>query len=333
MLRFLGTVLLAFALTTAGCGGSKVARKAADPAKPQPITVQTPDIRVTLAGVLKEGDEGTLVKDKGWREYVLEIQNLTTDDLTVKDVRLLNPTGRYVESAASYGQIIVPPNTAMAVAEDVAKTGAGIAAGAIIPYGGYLVSVLTSATSTALSGTHGSAERTFTVRVLKGVELAAGGKVAGSAFLPEIPGSRALVIDYVQAHGKGRVEIPLPRAGKKPAAQKRSAPAAQSPSPAAKPPSAPTPPTPSPQPAPEAAPTASAAQPGGAIPAPASAPAHQGPAVQQSPAPAPPAGQPAPAPEAAETRPVWPLLPEPGPQAPAATDQQAAPIASPQVKP
>jgi hypothetical protein len=71
MLRLLGTVLVAFALTTAGCGGSKVARKAADPAKPQPITVQTPDIRVTLAGVLKEGDEGTLVKDKGWWDGVL----------------------------------------------------------------------------------------------------------------------------------------------------------------------------------------------------------------------------------------------------------------------
>jgi len=239
MRRLPGTILVTLALTTAGCGGSKMAGKTEDPPRPQPITVQTPDIRVTWAGVLKEGDEGTLVKNKGWREYVLEIQNLTTDDLTVKDVRLLNPTGRYIESAASYGQIIVPPNTATAVAEDVAKTGAGIAAGAIIPYGGYLVSVLTSATSTAFSGTKGSAERTFAVRVLKGVELAAGGKVAGSAFLPDIPGSRALVIDYAKAHGNGRVEIPLRRPGNRtagPSGQGQAPrPAAQAPSPQSKP--------------------------------------------------------------------------------------------------
>jgi hypothetical protein len=325
MLRALGTVLVAFALMSAGCGGSKVARKGDHPPRPRPITVQTPDIRATLAGVLAEGDEGTLVKDKGWREYVLEIQNLTTDDLTVKDVRLLNPTGRYIESAATYGQIIVPPNTAVAVAEDVAKTGAGIAAGAIIPYGGYLVSVLTSATSTALSRTHGSAERTFAVRVLKGVELAPGGKVAGSAFLPDIPRSRALVIDYMKAHGKGRVEIPLPRAAKKPAAQKRSAQAAESASPAA-----------SPQPAPERAPVPPPAQTVGAVSAPEFAPAQQGQAAQQSRAPVPPADQVAPAPKAAETPPVGPFLPQPGPQAPAApaaTDQQSAPTASPQPKP
>jgi hypothetical protein len=213
MLRPIGTILAASVLMAAGCGGSKVADNPDHPAQPQPIKVQSPDLRVTFAGILRAGDEGTLVKDEGWREYVLEIENLSPEDLTVKNVRLLNPNGRYIESASMYDQVLVPPNTTLAVAGDVAKTTAGIVAGQIIPYGGSLVGLLSSATSTAMSGTKGSAQRTFTVRVLKGVDLAAGGKVAGSAFLPDVPGAKALVIDYVRGHDDGRVEIPLPQAG------------------------------------------------------------------------------------------------------------------------
>ncbi|MGA7982733.1 MAG: hypothetical protein WCA32_21240 [Chromatiaceae bacterium] len=142
MLRRLGTIPVAFALIIAGCGGSKLAGKNAHPPRPQPITVQSPDLRVTLAKTLRVGDEGTLVKDAGWREYVLEVQNLSGEDLTVKNVRLLNPNRHYIESASTYEQILVPPITTLAVAGDVAKTTAGIAAGQIIPYGGYLVSVL-----------------------------------------------------------------------------------------------------------------------------------------------------------------------------------------------
>ena len=164
---------------------------------------------------------------------MLEIENISAEDLTVKNVKLLNPTGRYIDSAATYDQIIVPPNTTLEVAGDVAKSAAGFAAGQIIPYGGVLVSVLSSATSTATSGTKGSAQRTFAVRVLKGVELAPGGKVAGSAFLPDIPDAKELVIDYVRGHESGRVEIPLPHAGKQsppPKPQTRS-PTPQAPTP------------------------------------------------------------------------------------------------------
>jgi hypothetical protein len=50
---------------------------------------------VRLAGILKVGDEGTLVKDEGCREYVLEIENLSPEDFIVKNVRLLNPNRRY----------------------------------------------------------------------------------------------------------------------------------------------------------------------------------------------------------------------------------------------
>jgi hypothetical protein len=177
---------------------------------------------VRLVGILKVGDEGTLVKDEGWREYVLEIENLSPEDRIVKSVRLLNPNRRYIDSALTYEQVLVPPNTTLAVAGDVTKTTAGIAAGQIIPYGGYLVSVLSSATSTALSGTKGSAERTFAVRVLKGVELAVGGKVAGSALLPDTPGARALVVDYVRGHDSRRIELALNQSPKKAAPTAKS---------------------------------------------------------------------------------------------------------------
>jgi hypothetical protein len=229
MQRLPWTILIAIALMTAGCGGSKLAEKADRP--PTPIQVQTSDLKVTLAGILGVDDEGTLVKDEGWREYVLEVENLSFEDLTVKNVKLLNPTGRYIDSASAYDQIIVPPNTTLEVAGDVAKTAAGFAAGQIIPYGGFLVSMLSSATSTATSGTKGNAQRTFVVRVLKGVELAPGGKVAGSAFLPDIPDAKELVIDYLRGSENGRVEIALPHAqmqasGSEPRESQRAAAAA-----------------------------------------------------------------------------------------------------------
>jgi len=60
--------------------------------------------------------------------------------------------------------------------------------------------VLSSAASAASAEAKSNAKRVFMLRVLKDVELAATGKVEGSAFLPHITRPKTLVVDYTQNH-------------------------------------------------------------------------------------------------------------------------------------
>ena len=115
-----------------------------------------------------------------------------------------------MDSASAYEQITAPPNVGVELAGDVAETAAGIAAGQIIPYGGKIFSVLSSAASASSAGAKANAKRAFMLRVLKNVELAPAGKVEGSAFLPNITRPKALVVDYIQDGTTNRIEIPLP---------------------------------------------------------------------------------------------------------------------------
>ena len=177
-----------------------------------PILVKSADIAVTLLTIFKQGSEGTLVEDPGWREYVIEIENLSTNVFTVQNVKLLNQEGRYLDSASTYEQITAPPDAGSALAGDVAGTVAGAAAGQVIPFGGTIYSVLSSAASAASAEAKSNAKRVFMLRVLKDVELAPTGKVEGSAFLPHITRPKTLVVDYTQNGVKTyRIEIPLPQ--------------------------------------------------------------------------------------------------------------------------
>jgi len=169
------------------------------------------DIRVRLVGVLRTGDQGTLVKDPGWHEYMFSIENMGTLALKVHNVKLRNRDGRYFDSASAYGQIIEAPDTATEIAGTVTARAAGVAAGQAIPYGGTIVGILSTALSTSAAEEAANARREFEQRKLKDVELAPAGKMTGSAFMPRVPNPKTLVLDY--NHGKRnveRIEIPLP---------------------------------------------------------------------------------------------------------------------------
>ena len=200
-------------LTVVGCVEPKVSKAPIPNSMAGPIRVQTVDLDVTLVRITEQGDEGTLIKDPGWREYFIEIENLSTYDLTVKNVKLLDQDGRYVDSASAYEEIIAPPNAGVELAGDVAETAAGMAAGLFIPYGGTLFSVLSNSASALSAGAKANAERAFRLRLLKNVELAPAGMVEGSAFLPNIKEPKALVLDYAQGGTTNRIEIPLPMQG------------------------------------------------------------------------------------------------------------------------
>ena len=202
--------LLVLTLTAVGCAGPK-----APSAKLMtgPIQVKSADLAVALIRIAEQGEKETLVEDPGWREYVIEIENISNSALTVQNVKLLNQDGTYVDSASAYEQITAPPDVAAELAGDVAQKAAGMAAGQIIPFGGQLFSVVSSAVSVSSTGAKANAKRAFVLRVLKNVELAPAGKVERSAFLPNIPNAKVLVVDYAQDGTTYRVEVPLPMQG------------------------------------------------------------------------------------------------------------------------
>jgi hypothetical protein len=204
----------------AGCGGSPDrATPAPTPAPtqapaPAPRAVQaqfrSADLSVRLIGVVgAEQAKGAQVPDPGWLEYLLEVENRGTRSLTVHNVKLLTPEGRYLDSAADYAELAAPPDTAKVLAQDVAVRSVGIAAGQVIPYGGTIVGLLSGVASASSAQAQANARREFALRKIKEVELAPGGRMTGSAFLPRIQNPKALILDWGRGNDAQRAELPL----------------------------------------------------------------------------------------------------------------------------
>lgn len=201
---------LAVAVVAAGCAAPATRDGPGSSRTPAPgLHVESGDLAVDFVGVVGTGEAGSLVQDAGWNEYRLELRNLFPGPLTIVNVRLLTTDGRYVESARNYAEITAPPDAASEIAGDVARRSAGIAAGQVIPYGGTLIGLLSSAASSLSAQEQASAKRIFVLRRLKEVELAPGGRVSGSAFLPDIPNAEILVVAYRAGGESKRLEIPL----------------------------------------------------------------------------------------------------------------------------
>ena len=200
-------VLLIF--VAAGCTPATVPREQ-DPTPATDIRVYRADgIRIRPIGARWVGDAGTPIKDPGWTEYILAIDNTGGEPLTIYNVKLLNRDGRYLDSARSYEQVTSPPTVASGVAGDLATSAAGVAAGQVVPFGGTIVGLVSRAISASSIESKGNAKRAFDLRKLKAVELAPGGKVTGSAFLPRVINAKALVVDYGHGNDRERIEIQL----------------------------------------------------------------------------------------------------------------------------
>lgn len=200
------SILAAFIL---GCTGPRTAQPPIPILNDEKVQFRSADLDIRLVGALGAGNEGTLVLDAGWVEYLLEIENRGKRPLTIYNVKLLTRDGRYLDSAADYEEITAPPDAASELAEDIAKRSAGIAAGQVIPYGGAIVGILSGAVSASAAQTGANAQREFVLRRLKEVELAPGGRVQGSAFLPAIQSPKSLVLDCGCGGKTERIELSL----------------------------------------------------------------------------------------------------------------------------
>jgi hypothetical protein len=205
--RLLLALMLLILVMLYGCGGETGTRASRPSLKPVQAQADGLSIRLTAAHL---ADASTPGVDPGWLEYQLQIENRDQRPVMIRNVKLLTPSGRYLDSAADYGELAEPPDVAADVAEQVALRGASIAAGQFIPFGGSIVGILSGAASAVSAQDEAKARRAFNLQRIKNVELAADGQFSGSAFLPWIAQPRALVIDWARDDETGRVELPLP---------------------------------------------------------------------------------------------------------------------------
>lgn len=207
---FLLTFPLVVIAAVSGCAGSNERPTPVPAPKVAPVEFQSASLSIRLVGAVGAAEgEGTLARDPGWLEYLLEIKNVGKRPLTVHNVKLLTAQGRYLNSASEYGELSAPPDVATQVAGDIAVRSAGIAAGQFIPYGGAIVGILSGAASASSSHVAANARRDFALRRIKEVELAPGGRVEGSAFLPIVSDPKALVLDWGDGGKPQQVELPL----------------------------------------------------------------------------------------------------------------------------
>jgi hypothetical protein len=207
-LKLLGPNLALAALLVA-CAGPQTGVETAPPVRYQPVASSSDSVDVRLVGVLDAGNNGTLVSDPGWLEFLVEVHNGRRQALTITDLKVLTPQGRYVASATAYDQITTPPGASAELAGEIAARSAGIAAGQAIPYGGTIVGLVRGAMADSTARSRSELEREFAVRLLNNVELAPGGRVTGSAFLPNVANPRTLVLDWRTSARNGRVELEL----------------------------------------------------------------------------------------------------------------------------
>jgi hypothetical protein len=205
--------LLLIAAPLLGCATQSPSRSATAPPGAAPIEIRTDQLAIRLRAMLAQDDSSTLVRAPGWRDYRIEITNLADQPTTIRTVKLRDAQGRYFAAASDITELSAPPDTATQVAGDVALRGVSIAAGQAIPYGGSIVGILSSAARANAQHEQAERRRQFNLRNLRDVELAPGAKFAGSAYLPDIAGPKALAIDWQPLDGEiQRVELPLPGA-------------------------------------------------------------------------------------------------------------------------
>jgi hypothetical protein len=149
--------------------------------------------------------------DAGWLEYELLLENRGSTSLLVSSVKLLTASGRYLPAAANYAETVSPPSAAYGIAGEVATSAAGVAAGQVVPYGGLFVRAIADIAEASSADARARAEQRFRLRRVAAVELAPGGRMEGSAFLPRVPDAQALAVDFSYEGAARRVMLPVPR--------------------------------------------------------------------------------------------------------------------------
>lgn len=209
MTRMLSSLLLVV-IILAGCAPPEQTPGRGAERRFPPVSIEVNGLAVTLTRV---SPTCSRQPEAGWWEYELSLANRGPTPVAVRDVKLLTASGRYLQPARVYGETQAAPLVGASVAGDVATGAAGIAAGQVVPYGGLVVTAISSLVRESGAENRVGSEQRFRLRHVPGVELAPGGKMIGSVFFPAVGDARSLEIE-VTRQGKARsASLPLPGLG------------------------------------------------------------------------------------------------------------------------
>ena len=210
MLSRLPLSLLLVAFIVAGCATPGQPPGGGTERRFPPVSTEVNGLEVTLTRMMPTVAHQP---EAGWWEYELSLANRGQTPVAVGGVKLLTASGRYLQPARSFGETQAAPPVGASVAGDVATGAAGIAAGQVVPYGGLVVTAISSLVRESGDESRTGSEQRFRLRHVPGVELAPGGRMVGSVFFPATGDARSLEIE-ISRQGKVRsASLPLPGVG------------------------------------------------------------------------------------------------------------------------
>ncbi len=209
MSRILSSLLLV-AVIAAGCATPDQPPGPGAERRFHPVGAEVNGLEVTLTRLFPTLSHQP---EASWWEYELSLANRGPTPVAVRDVKLLTASGRYLQPARSYGETQAAPNVGASVAGDVATGAAGIAAGQVVPYGGLVVTAISSLVRESGAESRVGSEQRFRLRHVPGVELAPGGRMVGSVFFPAAGDARSLEIEVSRQDKLRSASLPLPAMG------------------------------------------------------------------------------------------------------------------------
>ena len=222
-------VFLLAAWMLAGCANTRFVENPLPPGVDLDLGDGNEFVEVSLRHIIVSGGPASWVKQAGWDEYIFEVRNLSTDPVTIENIQLIDPTGRYLENSLQPEQLERLSETLLqdyrdagiAVAIGAAPTvvaGAGVAAGSLGAAAGAAVLAPVAVVAAPLvyfsnrqarQEDKERIEAEFMQRRITRVTISGNGTVRGSAFFPIVPNPRALVFDYRQGSDTGVFELSL----------------------------------------------------------------------------------------------------------------------------
>ncbi len=162
------------------CGGSKVLKEPQPIVSPQILaTASDQRLSATLDWVIVRGGPGTWAKNVDWDEYLIRMQNLTDEPISITDIAVLDSLGTRIETRANRKQLVKgTKDTNRRYKGEGLKVKAGASAGTLLT-----ASALAGATTVAVVSAAGLYSGTAAVAATGGLilipALAVGGTFRG----------------------------------------------------------------------------------------------------------------------------------------------------------
>jgi hypothetical protein len=236
--RMMATIVFLSVLGGCASGGMSVApqsRYIEERSEPVPIQAQAEDatLRVTVETVIAPNGPASWLKDADWDEYILTIENLSTERVTIDSSHLIDPRGVYVSSERSMQMLEHRAKTleteyesyGIAYTKHLGRAGAVIAANiggtgilttGLLGAGAAAAAPLVAVAIPAYVYWHYHTRNTSNDKITaefagrlapQPLMLAPGAKTSASIFFPPVPSPKAVVLGYRHGRGDGSLEV------------------------------------------------------------------------------------------------------------------------------